>query len=480
MRARLLASYLSLAVIVLLVLEIPLGLLGARREHDLLFGQAQRDATALAVLVQESLAHPQAQELNDLVRRYQGATGNEVVVVDQAGRTLVQLAPNEPEDLDISPADLAAGLNGHSSTRLTRDEGEPAAVATAPVQGDSGTAAVVGVTVPAGSAEHRIHLLVLGLGVIAAVVLAVTTLVGLALARSVSRPLSRLEDSASKLGAGQLSTRAVAEGPAEVQALAHAFNDMADRLEELVSAQHRFVADASHQLRSPLTALRLRLENFQIARPDTSDELEAATGEVLRLSRLIDGLLTLTRAEGARGDRQVIDVTTVLDERRDAWSALADERTVGLTVGSSKRSAGVPVEAPAALARVVPGDLEQILDNLLANALDATPAGGLIALSANGGRSHVVLHVRDSGPGMSDAERACAFNRFWRGTAAGHRSTGLGLAIVQQLVRANGGEIELGSADDGGLDVAITLERAPDAHHAAAPSRPTAGPATPE
>jgi signal transduction histidine kinase len=529
MKARLLASYLSLAVLVLLVLEIPLGVLGARREHDLLFAQAQRDATALAVLVQESLEHPQAQELNDLVRRYQGATGNEVVVVDPAGRTLVQLAPNEPEDLDMTRADLTAALNGRSSTRLTTDEGDPVAVATTPVQGDGTAAAVVAVTVPAGSAEHRIHVLELGLGIVAVVVLAITTLVGLALARSVSRPLSRLKDSASRLGAGELSTRAVAEGPGEVRALANAFNDMADRLEELVTAQHRFVADASHQLRSPLTALRLRLENLQIAHPDTSDELEAATGEVLRLSRLIDGLLTLTRAEGARGERQVVDVATVLDERQDAWSALADERTVGLVVdfagsaavgsgavgsgavgsgavgsgavGSGAVGSGAVGSAAVgsaavgsgavrggtvgtavprvALARLVPGDLEQILDNLLANALDATPPGGVIALSTGGDRGHVIVHVRDNGPGMTEAERACAFDRFWRGTAAGDRSTGLGLAIVQQLVRANGGEIELGSAAGGGLDVSITLERAPDGHVPATPPRAGIGSTAP-
>jgi hypothetical protein len=136
MRARLLASYLSLAVMVLLVLEIPLGVLGARREHDLLFAQAQQDATSLAVLVQESLDNPQAQELNDLVRRYQGATGNEVVVVDRAGRALVQLAPNEPVDLDMTQADLTAALNGRSSTRVTTDEGDPVAVATRPIQGE--------------------------------------------------------------------------------------------------------------------------------------------------------------------------------------------------------------------------------------------------------------------------------------------------------------------------------------------------------
>jgi signal transduction histidine kinase len=475
MRRRLLASYLSLAAVILLVLEIPLGVLGVRREHDLITAQAQRDATALAVLVQESLEHPQAHDLNDLVRRYQKATGNEVVVVDASGRTLVEVDPNERQDVDVGNADLAAALNGHSSTRLTTDEGRPVVVTTVPVQGDAGASGAVIVTVPATAAEHRIHLLLLGLGVVAAAVLAVTTLVGLALARSVSRPLSRLEDSAARLGAGQLSSRAVSTGPAEVRALANAFNEMADRLEELVTAQHRFVADASHQLRSPLTALRLRLENLQNAHPDATDELEGATNEVLRLSRLIDGLLALTRAEGARAERQVIDVTNVLEERQDAWSALADERTVDLVVAESTSAAGTAAQVDRAYARVVPGDLEQILDNLLANALDATPAGGHIALSANGDRGHVILHVRDTGPGMTADERACAFDRFWRGTAAGDGSTGLGLAIVHQLVRANGGDIHLGSGDGSGLDVAIILDRAPEAHGTGVHSRSGAG-----
>ncbi len=242
------------------------------------------------------------------------------------------------------------------------------------------------------------------------------------------------------------------------------------------SAQRRFVADASHQLRSPLTALRLRLENLQIAHPDTSEELEAATNEVLRLSRLIDGLLTLTRAEGARGRREILDVAAVLEERRYAWSALADERHVHLVVDSPPGASGPSSESPLVLARMVPGDLEQILDNLLANALDATPAGRAISLCAAGDRGQVVLHVRDNGPGMSEEERACAFDRFWRGSAAGERSTGLGLAIVQQIVRANGGDIELRAADGGGLDVTVTIERAADVQHAGASPRPPAAP----
>jgi signal transduction histidine kinase len=111
-----------------------------------------------------------------------------------------------------------------------------------------------------------------------------------------------------------------------------------------------------------------------------------------------------------------------------------------------------------ALAQAVPGHLEQILDNVLANALDATPAGRAITLRLAPSLHHVTVHVVDQGPGMTAEQRARAFDRFWQGPDRVDGSSGLGLAIVQQLVRANGGDVVLAEADGGGLDVAVSLE----------------------
>ena len=205
-------------------------------------------------------------------------------------------------------------------------------------------------------------------------------------------------------------------------------------------------------MRTPLTALRLRLENLAAAGdPDTAGDLEAAEAESQRLARLVDGLLTLSRAEDHRRDRESVDVVGVAEGRRDIWGPLAEERGVCVVVEA---------RTPEAVALAVPGDLEQILDNLLSNALEASPSDSDIAIAVDGHNSAtrhtVTVHVRDQGPGMTPAEREHAFDRFWQGKERVSGS-GLGLAIVQQLAEANGGNVTLDGADGGGLVASVTL-----------------------
>ncbi len=194
------------------------------------------------------------------------------------------------------------------------------------------------------------------------------------LARSVTRPLHALEQAAGEAGGGDLSVRAPEAGPPEVRSLAVSFNEMVRRLEELVGAQEVFVADASHQLRTPLTALRLRLEN---------GDVEGALPEVERLSRLVDGLLALARAEAAPAEP--VELAAAVADRLDAFAPLAEERGVHL----ESRVAG--------RALVGPDRLGQALDNLFANALAVAPAGSAVTVS--GGPE--ALHVEDHGPGMT-------------------------------------------------------------------------------
>jgi signal transduction histidine kinase len=226
---------------------------------------------------------------------------------------------------------------------------------------------------------------------------------------------------------------------------------MAGRLAELVDAQNRFVADASHQLRSPLTALRLRLENLQVdSTGPLAEGVAAASEEVQRLSRLVDGLLTLSRADRPRPLREAVDIEKVIQDRCDAWSALAAERNVELDapcLGSGR-----------AAALLVPGDLEQILDNLLANALDASPPGARIRVTVQEDRrSWLEAHVVDEGPGMSEQDRRRAFDRFWQGPNSHVGRSGLGLAIVRQLAARNDALVKLDPVQPVGLDAVIRM-----------------------
>ncbi|HEV2685150.1 MAG TPA: HAMP domain-containing sensor histidine kinase, partial [Actinomycetota bacterium] len=279
--------------------------------------------------------------------------------------------------------------------------------------------------------------------------LVASLLVGLRLSSSVVRPLRALEEATLTLARGDLSSRAPSEGgPPEVRSVARAFNEMAGRLEELVGAQSQFVADASHQLRTPLTALKLRLENIEeSAQGSVQRDAEAAGRELWRLQHIVDGLLTLARAEGARPQRQIEDVRAVLGSRREAWQPLADERNITLRV-----------EVPDAITvHAIAGGLEQILDNLLANAIEASPAGTPIVMRSRRTGEWVEVFVSDQGPGMTPGERKHAFDRFWRASSGGGSGSGLGLSIVRQLARASGGDVTLEASAAGGIDAIVRL-----------------------
>ncbi|MDQ1393967.1 MAG: hypothetical protein QOF30_2944 [Acidimicrobiaceae bacterium] len=470
MKRRLLLSYVALTALILVLLEVPLAGLYARRERDSLTAVARRDAAVLAVVAGESLEHPKEHDLQTLAVRYRAETGAEVAVTDAAGRTLVALDPGDPGGggPDFETAVAAARL-GHSHVGAHADDDGPETAVVIPVRGSSGLLGVVVVAVSARPTEARIHRVWLALAGFAVFLLGVAALLGLWLARGLSRPLLALETASGRLGDGDLSARVPLDGPAELKALASQFNRTADRLGELVAAQQQFVADASHQLRTPLTALRLRLENLAAELPDAvGGQLEDAQGEVERLTRLVDGLLALSRAQATMPPPSAVDITDVVVERCAAWAALADEQDVELTV--SVRT------TDAVQATVVPGHLEQILDNLLANAVEASPPGHGIEVGievGNEGRSDagvearvdgsyalVAVHVRDHGPGLSDRDRQRAFDRFWQGGTSPTGTSGLGLAIVRQLATANGGTITLEAPGGGGLDAVLCLPAA--------------------
>ncbi|MDP1803775.1 MAG: HAMP domain-containing sensor histidine kinase, partial [Acidimicrobiales bacterium] len=314
----------------------------------------------------------------------------------------------------------------------------------------------VRVTFPTSAVDARVRRNWLTLGAIGGLTLAAAAVAGLALGRWASRPLRDLERATTALGRGDLAARSpVGAGPPEVRRLAAAVNETADRLQELMGAQEAFVADASHQLRTPLTSLRLRLELLEQALAGGGQSTEA-TGvaaslrEVARLSRLVDGLLALARVErsASSATAEVVDLRSALEDRAEAWSAVAADE-----------DASIVVEADLVRARATPDRLAQVLDNLIANAVEASPAGGVVVLRAFLGPGGVELHVADQGPGLPEEAREHAFDRFWSGREGGGRlgGSGLGLAIVRKLVEADGGTVELRARPAGGIDATVVL-----------------------
>lgn len=458
MTRRLLAGYLSLTFVVLVVLEIPLGVANARSERRDLSAKVERDATSVASLAEDALEtgrRTAVPALQQIAERYARDTGGRIVVVDARGLALVDSSPPAPGPRSFaSRPEVAAALRGDvaSGSRHSRTLGTDLLYVAVPVASSGVVHGAVRVSYPTSTLDDRVRRYWLFLGAIGLVVLALAAAVGVRLARSVARPLLRVEEAALAAGGGDLRARAPAdEGPPEVRALALAFNDMVAKVEALLGSQQEFVADASHQLRTPLTALRLRLENLEadVAEPGRAG-LESALAEVERLSQLVEGLLALARADAGEAPAGAVDLPAAAAERVEAWSSLAAERGVAL-----RASGGQLPPAHAAPERVV-----QMLDNLIANALAHSVAGGSVTVSAAAAGERLELRVTDEGPGLTAEERARAFDRFWRGRT-GAPGSGLGLAIVKRLAETDGGEALLEDAAGGGLAAVVRLPRAP-------------------
>ena len=250
----------------------------------------------------------------------------------------------------------------------------------------------------------------------------------------------------------------VDSGPPELRRLASTFNTMAGRLEALVHGHRAVIADVSHQLRTPLAALRLRLDLLATdTDPATGHELAGALEELARLSRLVDGLLAVARAENVVPTPTAVDVAAVARERVVAWHPVADDRGIALAATSRPRA---PV-----LAWIGEGHLEQVLDNIIANALDALSAGGRVIVTAAATTAGARITVADDGPGMNAEDRERAFLRF---TTSNPNGTGLGLAIVHRLVTSNGGTARLAETPGGGLTVVLDFPGVPASNGGAA------------
>lgn len=457
MSKRLLATYVTLTLVVLAALEIPLGIQYGRSEQRDLTNGIKTDALVMASLAEDPLEHgsgvPSAQ-LVVVARRYTSDPGGRVVVVNRRGVSVLD-TESAPGRSFASRPEFAAALAAHpriaTGTRHSNTLRTDLIYVAVPITAPRG--AVVGalrITYPTSALDSRVNRYWLLLAAIGGVVLAAATLVGLRFARTLTRPLSELERAAAAVGAGDLTARAPAgSGPPELQSLAVQFNDTVARLDALLDSQQEFVADASHQLRTPLAALRLRLENLERdVAPDGRGDLAAALSEVERLGRLVDGLLALARADAAKPEPVPVELSALVEARFEHWRPAAAQRGVELR---AEIDPGTQVLATA-------GVLEQVLDNLLSNALAVSPFGSSVAVSARGLGETVELHVTDEGPGMTAEQRGRAFGRFWRAGRPG-AGTGLGLAIVHRLVTADGGTVELRRAPGGGLDAVVRLAR---------------------
>jgi signal transduction histidine kinase len=463
MARRIALTVLALITALLAVVAVPLGMLTAAQDRTDFRDETADAARTLANAAEERLGDGTrgpvlARSVRTLSRR-----GDRITVYDARGRVVAGTPGSRIAASQVTPGSPVVTVH----TRWAGDR----LVALAPVVPDSGSGAVgtVALSRSTQAYDHRVTVLWTLIGAVSAAGLLAAVVIAFWLARWASRPLTSLAVAAQRLGDGALDTRAqVSAGPPEVRRLSAAFNTMASRLESLVHGHRALMADVSHQVRTPLAALRLRLDLLaQDSDEQTAAELAGAQEEISRLARLVNGLLAVARAENVTAAPSRVAVDEVIRDRAAAWRPAAEERNVTLTAASA---------APA-MALACEGHLEQILDNLIANAVDALPDGGIIRVAATsdaGGQADGVVRitVADNGTGMSGQQQRAAFRRFASGTPGG---TGLGLAIVSRLVLANGGSASMSDTPGGGLTVLIELPAAPSPRGSRRPGAMSSG-----
>ncbi|WP_326755054.1 HAMP domain-containing histidine kinase [Streptomyces hirsutus] len=323
-------------------------------------------------------------------------------------------------------------------------------VVASPVIRDGDVVAVVVTDSPTGQMRSRIlrGWLLIAAGEAAAMLLAVGA--ALRLAGWVLKPVRVLDATTHDIATGRLKSRvAAAGGPPELRRLARSFNEMADNVESVLEQQRAFVADASHQLRNPLSALLLRIELLALELPEGNEEIASVQAEGRRLAQVLDDLLDLALAEHSEAQLQITDIGALTAERVAAWSPTAQAKGVLLTG-----------DCPPTTAWADPVALSSALDAVIDNAVKFTPEDRTVevAVASNGDTSTVV--VTDNGPGLTDEELARVGDRFWRSSRHQNvKGSGLGLSISRALLTAGGGSIAYDRHEPHGLTVTVTVPR---------------------
>jgi signal transduction histidine kinase len=457
MRRRLLGGFVLFAILAMTILLIPIGFTLDAHESATTLNALKRDTDALSALIANDLSRGGVSQATKLVHSYVHSTGRQVLVTDEHG-VLIASKAKQTGDQDLLGIVRAVGSRQVSGVIAGNSVEGPQYYVAMPLPHASNRSGTIDqvkliVTYPETVVTRAIRSDWRNLGLFGVAMLLVACLFGFIISGSLVRPLRRIGAAVESIGSGHVNVRApTGAGPRELRRLAHAINSTATRLIGLLEAQRTFVEDASHQLRTPLTALQLHLENLEHGEgPPAPEDFSAVLAEVGRLNRLVDSLLTLARNESRSPVLAPVKVRDVARDRVDYWRPFAHERSLDLDLE--------PDVAPDLAAITIDGILEQVLDNLLSNAFDATPAGGRIRVGAKASGDVVELHVIDNGTGLDETERVLALRRFWRGRDNASEGTGLGLSIVDQLVRLSGGTIELRGAAGGGVDATVLLKR---------------------
>lgn len=457
MRSRLLPLLIVLMAGVLLALGFPLAASLAAAQQQRVVVDRIDDTTRFAALAQYVTGGADDERRSTLqteLSRYHELYGIQAGVFDRNGKPIA-VAPRSwtlpaQGEAQTAYAEARAGRRSHDPRQVWPWQHGTLAVAS-PVVRDGDVIAVVLTDSPTSAMRWRTlrGWLLLAAGELAA--MGVAVMAAFRLAGWVLRPVRILDRVTHDIATGRMKSRvAAAGGPPELRRLAHSFNEMADNVEEVLDQQRAFVADASHQLRNPLSALLLRIELLGLELPDGHEEIGKVREEGKRLASVLDDLLGLALAEHAEADLALTDIADLAAERVEAWLPVAVREGVELDY------AGVA----AATGWADPVALSSALDAVVDNALKFTPQGECVRVSTEVRGESVAVIVADGGPGLTDDEISRIGDRFWRSSR--HQNidgSGLGLSIARVLLGQGGGTISYAPGDPHGLRVTLTVPR---------------------
>ena len=452
MRRRLIALFLGLVAAVLLAVEVPLAASHAQARTSELLIDRTGDTARLARLAASALARDAVTTLEPELRAYGELYGVLVQVHGPDGELLLSSAPDGPQAaVGDSLAQALAGRRSSPPPTVLPWRTSPVAVAEPVLRGSEVAGAVVTVS-PTDRVVHEVvtyWALLAGAGLLALGLVALATW---PLSRWILRPVHRLDDAVHTLTTGDLDARAeVGAGPPELRRLIADFNRMAEAIRTSSAQQRALVADVSHRLRNPLTALQLRVDALEAGLvPDARADHRLAMAEIERLTQVLDDTLAMARAEGDSSPLTAIDVRECVRGRLQMWSdAAAAGGTEMLLTGAGSGW----VLAPR-------GALDQVLDAVLHNALRFTPGGTVVVEVELTGEAEVEVRVVDDGPGLTPEQCAAATRRFWRAPDQQNvPGSGLGLAIASALTEGCGGQLSVSPARPHGLCVVVRLPR---------------------
>lgn len=418
--------------------------------EDQLSNQARLIARGLREGVEHTLeGEESATALAAQVQSYADQVGGEVTLLDPAGRYWIGAAALEGVNFETLPEVTAARRGTIVHDARLSPGGVSHLNTAAPVLEDGQTIAIVHVSAPLASAQLLVGqrwLTLLG-GMLLLTVIAV--LLSLWLASSLTRPLAQLRRSALQLAAGDFSQRLPATRHDEIGQVSGAFNHMADQVQAMLEEQRAFASNAAHELRSPLTTIRLRSEALRDGDVDPATARQYIVeidNEAARLSDLVQDLILLSRLDAGRLEPGQAQIEPLRFARQlvSSMQPEAAERSITLTLDA-------PDDLP--LIRAGTSHLHVVFRNVLANALAYTPPGGSVTWQMQAQEQWVVSVIRDTGQGIAPDDLAHVFERFYRADQAHTRSTsgdvaagvGLGLSLVKLILDAYGCTIEVTS-----------------------------------